>query len=132
MSTWGRRGLSRAVGAAFSNATGALPAQYPGCTIVATEIDDIIPVSLLGNVYAARNSPTTTGKPSAARATTSRPRQYQAGPHQRGQPHTDAHGCAYRSDHTPARCDERRRSPPQTGPWVGMHPKSPGQPPLPA
>jgi 5-methylcytosine-specific restriction endonuclease McrA len=51
MSTWGRRGLSRGVRRRVldrDNHTCQL--QFAGCTIVATEIDDVVPVSALGDV----------------------------------------------------------------------------------
>ena len=51
MSTWGRRGLSRAVRRRVLERDGGVcQLGYPGCTYVATEIDDIIPVSQLGDV----------------------------------------------------------------------------------
>jgi 5-methylcytosine-specific restriction endonuclease McrA len=49
MSTWGRRGLSRGVRARILQRDGGVcQLGYPGCTYAATEIDDIIPVSVLG------------------------------------------------------------------------------------
>jgi 5-methylcytosine-specific restriction endonuclease McrA len=49
VSTWGRRGLSRAVRARIlARDGGVCQLGYPGCTYHATEIDDIVPVSVLG------------------------------------------------------------------------------------
>ena len=51
MSTWGRRGLSRAVRARVLERDGhTCQLQYDGCLGIATEIDDVIPVSQLGDV----------------------------------------------------------------------------------
>ena len=51
MSTWGRRGLSRTVRTRILDRDGHVyQLGYPGCTYIATEIDDIIPVSQLGDV----------------------------------------------------------------------------------
>lgn len=50
MSTWGRRGLSRTVRTRILDRDGHVcQLGYPGCTYIATEIDDIIPVSQLGD-----------------------------------------------------------------------------------
>ena len=51
MSTWGRRGLSRAVRTRILDRDGHVcQLGYDGCTDIATEIDDIVPVSQLGGV----------------------------------------------------------------------------------
>ena len=51
MSTWGRRGLSRTVRTRIlARDNGVCQLGYPGCTYIATEIDDVIPVSQLGGV----------------------------------------------------------------------------------
>ena len=51
MSTWGRRGLSRAVRTRILDRDGHVcQLGYDGCTYIATEIDDIVPVSQLGGV----------------------------------------------------------------------------------
>jgi hypothetical protein len=49
VSTWGGRGLSRGVRARVLGRDGGVcQLGYDGCTFYATEIDDIIPVSVLG------------------------------------------------------------------------------------
>ena len=49
MSTWGRRGLSRHVrDRILDRDHHTCVLHYDGCTVVATEVDDIIPVSVLG------------------------------------------------------------------------------------
>lgn len=49
MSTWGQRGVPRHIRMRILERDGGVcQLGYPGCTYIATEIDDIIPVSVLG------------------------------------------------------------------------------------
>lgn len=49
MSTWGNRGVPRHVRVRILDRDGGVcQLGYPGCTYIATEIDDIVPVSVLG------------------------------------------------------------------------------------
>ena len=73
VSTWGRRGLSRSVRALIlARDNGMCQLGYPGCSYFATEVDDIIPVSVLG--VGREDLLTTTGRASARRAIASRPK----------------------------------------------------------
>ena len=51
MSTWGRRGLSRGVrNRILDRDNHTCQLRYDGCTVVASEVDDIVPVATLGGV----------------------------------------------------------------------------------